>query len=469
MTLVVCFRVMSTKRFRPYDPDQMLLLPPQMRDWLPADHLAYFILDVVGELDLSEIHQAYDGSKGGQPPFSPRLMVGLLLYGYCTGTCSSRKLERATYEQVPVRVLCADQHPDHDTIATFRHNHLPALSRLFVQVLQLCQQAGLVKLGHVAIDGTKLKANASKHKAMSYGRMDEKIEQLEGQIKALMDRAESIDAEEDARYGKGRRGDELPEQLRHKQSRLAKIKEAKAALEAQAREQAAEQQKQRDAENAKRGAKGEKPINHRKPPRDTPEDKAQRNFTDPDSRIMKDGSTKAFVQGYNGQAAVDEQAQIIVAADVTQQANDKQQLEPMVEQVKANTGQTPRRVSADAGYFSEDNAAYLDQEQIDGYLATGRQKHSGGGESTAPPRGRIAKDATSKDRMARKLRTKRGREVYRKRKQIVEPVFGQTKACRGIRGFLLRGHDAVRGEWQLICATSNLLKLLRHHWQPARA
>ena len=467
MTGVVYFWAMSTKRFRPYDPDQLLLLPPQMRDWLPTDHLAYFILDVVGELDLGEIHQAYDGSKGGQPPFSPRMMVGLLLYGYCTGLCSSRKLERATYEQVPVRVLCADQHPDHDTIAAFRRDHLPALSRLFVQVLQLCQQAGLVKLGHVAIDGTKLKANASKHKAMSYGRMEAKITELEAQIKDLMDRAESTDAEEDDRFGKGRRGDELPEPLRHKHSRLAKIREAKAALEAQAREQAAKEKAKREAENVKRKAKGEKPINHRKPPQDTPQDKAQRNFTDPDSRIMKDGATKAFVQGYNGQAAVDDKAQIIVAADVTQQANDKQQLEPMVEQVKANTGQTPRRVSADAGYFSEDNAAYLDQEQIDGYLATGRQKH--GEPIASPPRGRIAKSATIKDRMARKLRTKRGREVYRRRKQIVEPVFGQTKACRNIRGFLLRGHDAVRGEWQLICATSNLLKLFRHHWQPARA
>lgn len=453
------FAAMSTPRFAAYDPDQILLLPPQMRDWLAEDHLVYFILDVVSELDLSPIINKYNGSKGGRPPMSPRMMVGLLVYGYCVGICSSRKIEQATYEQVPFRVLSADQHPDHDTIANFRREHLTELAGLFTQVLELCQQAGLVKLGHVALDGTKFKANASKHKAMSYGRMEPKIVELETQIEELMDQAEAADQAEDQHHGKGKRGDELPDELRHKQSRLAKIKEAKAALEAQAKQRAKDEQTKRDQVNAQREAQGKKPVAHRKLPVDTPREKEQRNFTDPDSRIMKDGATKAWVQGYNAHAAVDDQAQIIVAADVTQQTNDKQQLEPMVEQIKSNTGQKPDQLSADNGYYSDRNAEYLEGESIDGHLATGRQKHSQ--TPPPPPRGGIPKSATTREKMDRKLRTKKGRATYRKRKQIVEPVFGQTKACRGIRGFMLRGHEAVRGEWRLICATGNLLKLFR--------
>lgn len=451
---------MSTVSFRPFEPDQLLLLPPEMRDWLPQDHLVYFILDVVGELDLNEIIQSYQGRKGGQPPFSPRMMVGLLVYGYCVGICSSRRLEQATYEQVPFRVLCADQHPDHDTIAEFRRRHLGALGNLFVQVLQLCQQAGLVKLGHVALDGTKIKANASKHKAMSYERMAPKIEELEAQIKDLMNQAEAADQQEDDRHGKSKRGDELPRELRRKQDRLAKIKEAKAALEQQAIDQAAKEQTQRDEDNNNRIDDGDKPIKHRQPPKNTPKAKAQRNFTDPDSRIMKDGATKAFVQAYNAQAAVDDTCQIIVAADVTQQANDKQQLKPMIDQVCANTGSQPEKLSADNGYFSEANAVFLEESQIDGYLATDRQKHSDA--PACAPRGRIPNGASVKDRMARKLRTKAGCGVYKLRKQIVEPVFGQIKACRMIRELLLRGFQPARDQWRLICLTHNLLKLFRH-------
>jgi len=459
---------MTTTRFRPFDPGQMLLLPANLRDWLPEGHLAQFILDLVPELDLAEIYAAYDGAKGGQPPLAPRMMTGLLLYAYCVGTVSSRKIERATHEQIPFRVLTSDQHPDHDTIAEFRRRHLMALSNLFLQVLQVCRAAGLVKLGHVALDGTKVRANASKHKAMSYGRMDAKIAQLQEQIAGLLDEAEATDQAEDARYGRGKRGDELPEELRFRQGRLKKLREAKAALEAEAKARAAAEQARRVQEDRDRQDRGQKPKRYRKPPTKTPAPKAQRNFTDPDSRIMKDGATKSFEQCYNAQAAADGAAQVIVAADVTQQANDKQQLAPMVEQMIENLeGATPEKLSADAGYFSEENVACLGEKEIDGYIATGRQKH--GTASPPAPRGRIPSDASVTERMARKLRTKKGRATYRRRKQIVEPVFGQTKSCRGLRAFLLRGADNVRAEWRLMCAGHNLLKLFRSGWRPESA
>jgi len=448
-------------RFKPYTPGQLLLLPPDMKDWLPEDDLAYFIMDVVGQLNLSDIYLSYDGSKGGQPPFDPEMMTSLLLYAYCVGVPSSRKIEKATYERVPFRVLTADQHPDHDTIAEFRKRHLEALVGLFVQILSICQKTGLVKLGHVSLDGTKVKANASKHKAMSYGRMEKKAQELEEEVKRLLNEAQAADDDEDDKYGKGNRGDELPKELRFKQSRLAKIKEAKAALEQEARTNAdAKRQANRRKEEvtAKVGQKpkGRKP----KEPSNEPDSKAQRNFTDPDSRIMKDGASKSFEQAYNCQAAVDETAQIIVAPGVTQETNDKQQVKPLVECLKENLkGHKPNKISADAGYYSEENVKYLAKEQIDAHVAVGRQKH---GDTPRPcPRSRIPKNATTKERMARKLLTVKGRNVYKKRKQIVEPVFGQIKEIRGFRRFLLRGLDKVTAEWHLICLTHNLLKLHR--------
>lgn len=450
---------METTRFRSYAPDQLLLLPPDLRQWLPEGHPAYFTLDVMGELDLSEIYASYDGSRGGRPGFDPRLMLGLLLYGYCQGVASSRKIERATYESVAFRVLAANQHPDHDTIAEFRRRHLDALSRLFVQVLRLCQNAGLVRLGHVAMDGTKLRANASKHKAMSYGRMKEKITELESQVEKMLAEAEATDAAEDALYGKGLRGDEIPEELRFRQRRLEKIRQAKAELEAEAQ---AEAQRRREEKGS--AAQDQKPADPKQEEakRNLPAEKAQRNFTDPDSRIMLDGATKSFQQSYNCQAAVDSKAQVIVAAQVTQQANDKKQVKPLVEQMKANlANRRPRVVSADAGYFSEDNLEYLKSEQIAAYVATGRQKH---GTTEPVPRGRIPSQATVRDRMARKLRTKKGKREYSRRKETVEPVFGQIKEARGLRRFLLRGLQAVEAEWRLICTTHNLLKLYRSGW-----
>jgi transposase len=434
-----------------------MLLPPDLREWLPEGHAVYFVLDVVGELDLSEIYASYDNSKGGRPGFDPRLLTGLLLYGYCQGVASSRKLEKATYESVPFRVLAANQHPDHDTIAEFRRRHLKALSGLFVQVLDLCRRAGLVRLGHVAMDGTKLRANASKHKAMSYGRMKERLPELEAQVAKLLAEAEAVDKAEDAQYGPGRRGDELPEDLQFRQRRLEKIRQAKAALEAEAQAAAKLTPEPESAGVAEAPSQGSADPK-------LPVEKAQRNFTDPDSRIMLDGATKSFEQSYNCQAAVDNQAQVIVAAHVTQKANDKQQVKPLIEQMKTNLGEAkPRVVSADAGYFSEDNVKYLESENIEAYVATGRQKH---GAAEPVPRGRIASGATAQERMARKLRTKRGKREYSKRKETVEPVFGQIKEARGLRRFLLRGLEAVQAEWSLICTTHNLLKLFRSGWCP---
>lgn len=451
--------------FRPYEPDQLLLLPPAMSEWLPEGHLVYFIRDVVASLDLSAIYDSYNGSRGGFPPYHPEMMTGLLLYAYCAGLPSSRRIEKATREQIPYRVIAADQHPDHDTICEFRRRHLSALSTLFVQVLRLCQKAGLLSLGHVALDGTKLRANASKHKAMSYDRMEKSAAELEADVKRLLEQAEQTDQWEAAQSDND---GELPKDLRFKRSRLEKIKQAKAALEAEALEQHKvakaeyEAKKQAHEESGGRGRAPQPP-----PEEPKPAPKAQRNFTDPESRIMKDGATKSFEQSYNAQAAVDDKAQVIVATNLTQETNDKRQVKPLIENLKSNLdGLTPQAVSADSGYYSEENSDYLQNEGIDGYLATGRLKH---GEKPPVADEPLADTATTKERMAHKLRTMKGRATYSKRKQSVEPVFGQIKEARGIRRFLLRGIEKVSGEWDLICLTHNLLKVFRSGWRPSMA
>jgi transposase len=462
------------KTFKPYTPDQLLLLPPALQDWLPEGHLALFLSDVVDHaLDLTPILAAYESGDGrGQPPYHPAPMVKLLLYAYCTGKPSSRQIEKATYEEIPYRVLAADQHPDHDTLAAFRQQHLPALAALFTQVLDLCRQAGLVQLGHVALDGTKVLANASKHKAMSYGRMAEAERKLEQEVAALLAQAAQVDAAEDARYGTGRRGDELPAELARRESRLRKIHEAKAALEAEAKAhavaaadaaQAKRAERQRQAETAGRKPKG-RPPKAPDPTPGTPSPKAQRNFTDPASRIMKDGATKSFVQAYNAQAAVDSTAQVIVAAAVTQAANDKQQLVPMVTQVATNCGAMPTVASADSGYFSEAAVTAEALGGIDLHVAPDRQKH---GAASAPPL--CPDDGTVIGAMRAKLQTAAGHAIYALRKAIVEPVFGQIKDGRGFRRFSFRGLHNVQAEWQVICLTHNLLKLFRAGWTPVVA
>jgi transposase len=464
------------KSFRADELNQSLLFPPSLHDWLPDNHLARFLADVVNALDLEAIYSSYMEKDGrGMSAYAPAMMVRVLLYGYATGVYSSRKIQGKTYDDVAFRFLSADEHPDHSTLAEFRKRHLTALAGLFMQALQLCAKAGLVKLGHVAIDGTKIKASASKHKAMSYGRMSETEQRLKQEVKALLKQAEATDAAEDALYGKDKRGDELPDELSRRESRLKKIQQAKAELEKEAEEKAEQERAAAEAKLAARKEKEEKTGKKQRgrepqvpePEQALPDAKAQRNFTDAESRIMPDGANKgSFLQGYNAQAAVDATAQVIVAAEITQQANDSRQLIPMLEQVKANMGRKPDVVSADAGYWSEANAIDASVTGIDLHIATGRVKH---GETIATGSEPPLEPATPKQIMQHKLRTEAGHAVYKMRKAIVEPVFGQIKEQRGFRRFSLRGLEKVRAEWKLVCATANLLKLFRAGWTPQTA
>jgi len=434
------------KTYRPYCPDQMFLLPPSLQDWLPENHLVYFVSDVVDQLDLSKIESVYEKDDRGQPPYHPRMMTKVLVYAYCVGVFSSRKIQKRLVEDVAFRVLAAGNQPDYRTISDFRKQHLEALRDLFEQVLKLALTAGAIKLGRVALDGSKIKANASKHKAMSYKRMKEEERNLRAEVRQLLNQAKAADDEEDARYGKNNSGDELPEELSRRETRLRRIREAKRALEQRAREEAEQANKNNDSEP-------EAPPEEKA----TPEDKAQYNFTDPESRIMK--GSDGFVQAYNAQVVVEEGCQLIVAQAVTQEANDKKQVLPMVEAIEAQAEQTPEQLLADSGYCSDENLRILEDKPIDVYIATGRQKH---GEKRGPcKRGPLPQGATRVDKMTRKLQKKAGAAVYAARKAIVEPVFGQIKHARGFRQFLLRGINKVRGEWALVCATHNILKMYR--------
>ena len=449
------------KTFRPFQPDQVFLVPPSLDEWLPQEHLARFIADVVDEhLDLSAFYADYCEGRGA-PPFDPRLMVRVLLLGYTTGVRSSRKLEQACWNQVAFRWLAGGEAPAYRAIAKFRKRHLSALGHLFVQALELCQAAGMVSLGQVALDGTKVRANASRRKAMSYARMSEKQEVLAGEVSALLLEAERIDKDEDARFGKDHSGQGLPAELARRETRLAKIAEAKAALEAEAAERAAAEA----AERARAAGKDEDTIAERAAAaagRATPKPTAQRNFTDPDSRIMRtaDGS---FAQCFNAQAVVDADHQVIIATDVNNCAADSQTFTPMMEQARRNTGRAPKQALADAGYCShanlDDAAKLTEQDGTEFLIAPGRLGHD---EIIEPaPRGRVPKTLTPKQRMARKLRTKKGKADYARRKAIVEPVFGQIATLQG-KHVLLRGLNNARGEWNLIAACHNLRKLHGH-------
>jgi transposase len=451
-----------SKTYREWSPDQAYLFPPSPQDWLSEDDLVYFLLETVATLDLSPFFTHYERELRGQPPFHPRMVVALLLYCYATGTRSSRRIMKRCRVDVACRIIVGEDIPDFRTISDFRKTHLTRLETLFVEVLKLCALAGLAKVGTVSLDGTKIKANASRHKAMSYDRMKSEEARLKEEIAKLLAEAEAADSAEDARHGPDRHGEELPEELARRESRLAKIQEAKALLEERARAEATE-------EAARRQAEGKPPL--ATPPEQTlPEPKDQINFTDPESRIMK-VSNKGWDQCGNAQAVVNEH-QIILAADVTEQTNDKRQVVPMMDQAQENLDSAGVKdaigaMLGDAGYYSESNATELTSRTIEPYLATERLKHNE--KVASAPRGRIPAGLSAKQRMARKLRTKKGREMYAKRKGMIEPVFGQLKQVLGFRQFSLRGLASMRGEWRLMATVHNLLKLWRSGHEVAMA
>ena len=455
-----------SKTFRPWNVDQPVEAPRSIFEFVPKGHVAHFIRNVVREqLDLSPILDSYTEMRG-YPPFHPAMMTALLLYAYSQGVYSSRKIAQGCENRLDFLAVTAMDRPDHRTIARFRRRHLSALGGFFVQILRLCQKAGLAELGHVSLDGTKIKANASKRKAMSYGRMVKTEAELEAEVTDWLSRAATADDGEDAELGEAR-GDETPEWMADKARRLAKIKEAKTALEEEARAKA--QAKARAAaerevlkQRRKQQGKPRPPLEEASAkPEDTaeapcepkPDDKAQRNFTDPESRIMK--GPDGFLQGYNAQAVVDAKAQVIVAHGLTDCSADSGALVHMIEAVKASMGRNPTQFSADAGYCSDANLEALDAQGIDAYVATGRQKHG----TPAPDGGSPTSEGSRIDNMRAKLRKDGFNSPYRLRKQTVEPVFGQIKAARGFRQFLLRGKARVTHEWALICTVHNLLKL----------
>jgi transposase len=438
-----------SKTFRSWDVDQSWLLPRSVHDFVPAGHLAHFVRDTVREaLDLSAIVQAYSEERG-QPPYHPGMLVALLLYGYSRGVYSSRQLARACEERMDFMAVTGPNQPDFRTISDFRQRHLQALSDLFVQVLRLCQRAGLVKLGHVAVDGTKLRANASRHKAMSYQRMVTEEPKLAADVKAWLDQAEAADQAEDAQHSRERRGDEMPDWVANKQRRLERIRQAKAQLEAEAASDPGELDPHGPGPSSgmqERGARKDAPS-------DTPPDKAQRNFTDGDSRIMP--SQGGFIAGYNGQIAVDAGHQVITAHRLSTNPADFSALVPLIDQTRTNLDRNPREVSGDTGFASEANIAAMQERKINAYLCPGRVRHG----STDPTAGRVLKRTPLMQAMADKIRRAGRRSRYRLRKQVVEPVFGQQKSARGFRQFLLRGLERVRGEWAIVCTVHNLLKL----------
>ena len=487
---------MGEKSYRAWTPRQSYLLPPSPLEWLPSKHLAYFVLDVIEQVNLREIEDEVQGKDHrGERPYAIGMMTGLLVYGYCVGVFSSRRIARATHEDVAFRVISGEQHPHFTTINEFRLEHGEALGRLFVEVLRLCQEAGLVKLGAVALDGAKIKAAASKHKAMSYKRMNEEEKRLQEQVAELLRRADEVDRQEDELYGPGQDKEDLPEELAQRETRLQRLREAKAALEKEAvegraeelREQAQRQSAKSEDESfpdherkrartraakARKQAKALAPENNGEEKKDseqpelplhrvasevngTPKAAAQRNFTDPESCIMiKDG---AYIQAYNAQVIVDAAHQVIIAHGVSNQSPDQEYLVPMVDRMLSVEGQVPKALLADSGYFSADNVQTVQEREIDPYIAVGRESTE-----AATRSGDSAEQQSPKTLMREKLKKNAGKAVYARRKVIVEPVFGQIEQARGFRRFSHRGLTKVRREWAFVCMTHNLLKLFRH-------
>lgn len=430
--------------FLPYEPNQDFLLPPSLSEWLPENHLAYFVSEIVDRLDLEKFYGRYEGDGRRNQPYDPAMVVKVLVYGYATGVFSSRKIMRKLYEDVAFRLLGAGNFPSHRTICDFRLRHLSELKELFVQVVQLARELGLVKLGTLGLDGTKVKANASKHKAMSYGRMKEQEQKLKQEIEALLEYARSIDAREDAQFGVDQGDEDLPMELQRRQERLAKIEAAKVRVEARQAEADRERGRHPDDEQ-RRGDGAGRPF---KRAFGVPDDKAQDNFTDPESRIMKMGGS--FEQCYNAQAMVDGESRLIIANGLTNNAADNGELLPMVEAVKNNLGQLPKRVLADAGYRSEQGFAELEEKGVEGLVALGDGK-----DRTAIDPKRYPASA----RMAERLASAQGQAHYRRRKVIPEPVFGWIKHVIGFRQFSLRGLIKATGEWNLVCLAVDVRRM----------
>jgi transposase len=447
--------------FRSYTPDQVFLFPPSPQDWLPKDHLAYQVLDIVSELDMGPFKASYSADGRGAPAYSPVMMVTLLLYGWCRHVYSSRKVAALCVDDLGARVIAAGNEPDYRSINVFRLRHGAALKALFEQSVHLCQRAGMVSLVHVAVDGSKVEANASKRKAMSYGRMVQEESRLQTEIDEFFRRAQEEDAAEDALYGSDESGPKVPDELCRRESRLAKIREAKAALEAEAKAAVEAKQKER----ADKEANSDKPLPGAKPNLDpTPKPTAQRSFTDPDSRIMK-GADGAFLQAYNGQAAVDEDHQVIVGCVLTQDSNDKRQFVPLVEQTIACTGAKPNVAMADPGFFSAENVTETEALGITVLIPPDKQRH---GTPDNPPPVLSAEELFALpviERMRYAISTREGRDSYRRRKSIVEPVFGQAKGSAGnpgFVGFLRRGLMKCTEEWHWLCTRHNLMKYIRY-------
>jgi transposase len=440
------------------DRDQLFLMPPALQDWLPSDDLASFLLDAVDQFDLTAFHAAYRADGVGQAAFQPHMMVASLLYAYCLGVRSSRQIERLCERDVAFRVVAGNLCPDHATIARFRQRHSEALKGLFTDILRLCKEAGLVKVGVVALDGTKMAADAALEANRTY-------ETIRAEVETMLREAESNDAEEDRLHGPEHRGDELPEALRDRHGRLGRLKRCRERLEGEAAAAAADHARKRAERAAKEAETGRK-VRGRKPEpvSESPEAEAKANVTDPDSRIMK--TRRGFVQGYNAQAVATAE-QIIVAAEVTPEENDVGQLHPMltataIELEAAGVEETVKAALVDAGYCSEANLEQADADGPELFVATRKDwKQRAQMRQAPPPRGRIPGHLSPRERMDRKLLTKRGRRLYRQRSRIIEPVFGQTKTCRGIDRFQRRGLANCRSEWKLICGTHNPLKLWR--------
>jgi transposase len=442
-------------RFIQYDRNQQYLLPPSVDEWLPEGHLARFVVEVIDQLDLSKLTRRYSGS--GSTAYHPAMLLALLVYGYASGTFSSRKIERATYDSVAFRFIAANHHPDHDTLAHFRKTFLVELEDLFVQVLALAQAMKLVKLGQISLDGTKIKANASKHKALSYGHIEKLEAQLREEVQALLKKAADVDQEELAD------GMDLPAEVARREDRLKALAEAKTQIAERVKERDEQAQKDYVEKLARREslrATGKKPRGQEpKVPEVGPQSKDQINLTDEESRIMP--SADGFIQGYNAQAAVDVDTMLIIATTLTQHTNDKQQIEPMLSELQAlpDTLGKPDTLLADNGYFSKDNVQACVKQKITPLIALGREAHH------LPLKQRLAPDAPEPEsadplvNMTWKLTTQRGRTQYSKRKSTVEPVFGIIKQVLGFRQFSLRGLDAVTGEWKLVTMAFNLKRM----------